>query len=79
MVTSSTNAQRKAESDEYVLQPYVGPFAGVLPTPKQDKSFDVWMLGIQSMKSIYCYSDISIVHAIWKSLRGQARNVTFTL
>ena len=78
-VSSSTTQPKQEEPDGHIGKAYVGPFSGTQPTPKHENTYEVWRLEVKSLMSRGCYSDIAIVQAIWKSLRGQARNVLFTL
>ena len=78
-VSTSTSQSKQEEPDGHIGKAYVGPFSGTQPTPKHENMYEVWRLEVKSLMSRDCYSDIAIVQAIWKSLRGQARNVLFTL
>ena len=80
-VSTFTSQSKQEEPDGHVGKAYVGPFSGsgTQPTPKHENTYEVWRLEVKSLMSRGCYSDIAIVQAIWKSLRGQARNVLFTL
>ena len=78
-VSTSKTQTKQDEAEGFVLKPYVGPFSGTQPTPKHENTFEVWKLEIQSLMAMKVYSDISIVQAIWKSLKGQARNVLFNI
>ena len=70
---------KQEEPGDFIQKPYVGPFSGTQPAPKHENTFEVWKFEVNSLLGMKCYSDVSIVQAIWKSLRGQARNVLFTL
>ena len=78
-VSTSISQSKQEEPDGHIGKAYVGPFSGTQPTPKHENTYEVWRLEVKSLMSRGCYSDIAIVQAIWKSLRGQARNVLFTL
>ena len=78
-VSTFTSQSKQEEPDGQIGKVYVGPFSGTQPTPKHENTYEVWRLEVKSLMSRGCYSDIAIVQAIWKSLRGQARNVLFTL
>ena len=78
-VFTAKTQSKQEEPGGFILKPYVGPFSGTQPTPKHENTFEVWKLEVKSLMSMNVYSDISIVQAIWKSLRGQARNILFTL
>ena len=78
-VSTFTSQSKQEEPDGHIGKAYVSPFSGTQPTPKHENTFEVWRLEVKSLMSRGCYSDIAIVQAIWKSLRGQARNVLFTL
>ena len=78
-VSTSKTQTKQDEAQGFVLKPYVGPFSGTQPTPKHENTFEVWKLEVQSLMAMKVYSDISIVQAIWKSLKGQARDVLFNI
>lgn len=78
-VSTSKTQIKQDEAEGFILKPYVGPFSGTQPSPKHENTFEVWKLEVQSLIAMKVYSDISIVQAIWKSLRGQARNVLFNI
>ena len=77
--STSISQSKQEEPDGHIGKAYIGPFSGTQPTPKHENTYEVWRLEVKSLRSRGCYSDIAIVQAIWKSLRGQARNVLFTL
>ena len=77
--STSISQSKQEEPDGHIGKAYIGPFSGTQPTPKHENTYEVWRLEVKSLMSRGCYSDIAIVQAIWKSLRGQVRNVLFTL
>ena len=48
---------------------YVGTFSGAEPRPKNEGSFDVWRMEVESLMASNQYSDFAISQAIRKSLR----------
>ena len=78
-VSNFSSQSKQEEPDGHIRKAYVGPFCGTQPTPKHENTYEVWRLEVKSLMSRGCYSDIATVQAIWKSLRGLARNVLFTL
>ncbi len=55
----------------------VTPFSGTEPVPKNECSFELWTLEVESLISIY--PDYLVSHAIRHSLRGEARRVLLPL
>lgn len=61
----------------YFNKPYVSPFSGVEPTPKNESTFEAWKLEIESLKSML--PEHMVIQSIRNSLKVPARNSLLTL
>lgn len=82
--TGSTTEKSDGESSKKVdithfVKPYVNPFSGIEPTPKNENSFEDWKVEIECLIKSKIYPDYIATQAIRNSLKGQARKVLVTL
>lgn len=76
---TSEEPSKKAEVAHFV-KPYVNPFSGTEPTPKNENTFEDWKVEIESLiKSQVYQEDYIVTQIIRNSLKGQARKVLITL
>lgn len=76
---TSEEPSKKTEVAHFV-KPYVNPFSGTEPTPKNENTFEDWKVEIESLiKSQVYQEDYIVTQIIRNSLKGQARKVLITL
>jgi hypothetical protein len=55
----------------------ITPFSGIEPVPRNEATFEEWKLEIDCVKTIY--SEVVVLQAIRKALRGQAKRIMLHL
>ena len=71
-------AASKAEIS-HLIKPYVNPFSGVEPTPRNESSFEVWKLETEWLIGSGMYPDYIVTQSIRSFLKGHARQTLVTL
>ena len=69
---------KKADTLHFV-KPYITPFSGIDPVPKNESSFEDWRVEIRSLIESGEYSDYEVAHLIRNSLKLPAKKAVFTL
>ena len=73
-----TERGRKSDTLHFV-KPYVTPFSGIDPVPKNESSFEDWRVEIRSLIESGEYSDYEVAQLIRNSLKLPAKKAVFTL
>ena len=69
---------KKADTLHFV-KPYITPFSGIDPVPKNESSFEDWRVEIRSLIESGEYSDYEVAQLIRNSLKLPAKKAVFTL
>lgn len=65
------------EHQKYFIKPTLTPFSGMEPTPRNECSFEIWALEVESLMPVY--PDYLVSQAIRHSLKGEARRGLLSL
>ena len=68
-----------AELTLHFVKPYITPFSGIDPVPKNESSFEEWRIEIQSLIEFGEYRDYEVAQMIRNSLKLPVKKAVFTL
>ena len=70
---------RKKADTLHFVKPYITPFSGIDPVPKNESSFEDWRVEIRSLIESGEFSDYEVAQLIRNSLKLPAKKAVFTL